>query len=68
MTQDMFSSTGIRPRRSPRIMMKMIDVGQDNSGPVIIFECSKCGHSTGWIKDDQSVTQNKRGKPCPICN
>ncbi len=67
-TLDMFSPTGSKPRRTPRVMMHVVEAGQGNSGKVIQFECSKCGHSTGWIEDDKSISKNKRGTPCPQCN
>lgn len=64
----MFSATGVKPRRSPRVMMHVVEAGQGNSGKVIQFECAKCGYNTGWIIDENSVSENKRGKPCPECN
>jgi hypothetical protein len=67
-TLDMFSDSGVKPRRTKRIMMHVVEAGQSNSGKVIQFECSKCFHNTDWIVDDRSVSENKRGKPCPQCN
>lgn len=67
-TIDMFSDSGKRPRRKRRVMMHVIDAGQGNGGPVINFQCSRCGHGTGWIDDEKSVSENKRGIPCPNCN
>lgn len=65
---DMFSAMGIKPRRSPRTMMRVVDAGQSAHGMVIQFECGKCGHNTGWIKDEKTVSENRRGMPCPECN
>jgi len=59
---------GTKPRRNPRVMMHVIDAGTDGCNDVIHFECRKCGHDTGWIIDTKTVTENKRGVPCPKCN
>jgi hypothetical protein len=67
-TIDMFSPTGIKPRRHSRVMMHVDDAGQGNCGKVIKFECYKCGHNTGWIADEKSISENKKGMPCPVCN
>lgn len=67
-TLDMFSPTGVKPRRAPRVMMHVVEAGQSNSGKVIQFECSKCGHNTDWVDDEKSISENKRGQPCPKCN
>jgi DNA-directed RNA polymerase subunit RPC12/RpoP len=67
-TLDMFSVDGKKPRRPPRVMMHVVDAGQSEGGPIICFGCTKCGHNTDWIEDDQSVSQNKKGRPCPECN
>jgi DNA-directed RNA polymerase subunit RPC12/RpoP len=61
---------GEKPRRSPRRMMHVIDASGDCSDPgshSVVFQCSKCDHKTGWLKVD-SVSEGKRGIPCPICN
>lgn len=39
-----------------------------DSGASFDFSCQTCGHDTGWIKDTRTVTENKRGIPCPKCN
>jgi DNA-directed RNA polymerase subunit RPC12/RpoP len=67
-TLDMFSLDGTKPRRAPRVMMHVAEAGQGNSGKVIQFVCSKCGHDTGWFGDEKSISENKRGIPCPLCN
>lgn len=56
-----------RPRRRRRVMMHVVDAGNGPGGKVIKFGCV-CGHNTGWISDQQTVAQNKRGMPCPPCN
>lgn len=51
--------------RAPRLVrMKVVDAGDK----VIHFRCHKCGHDTGWIRDVWTLTENKRGLPCPKCN
>lgn len=55
---------GEKSRRPKRVMMHVADAGVD----VIRFECSKCGHDTGWVVDEKTVSENKRGIPCPDCN
>ncbi|HSV28619.1 MAG TPA: hypothetical protein VLL76_03645 [Candidatus Omnitrophota bacterium] len=52
------------PRRPRRVLMHVMDAG---SG-MIEFACRRCGHNTGWIRDDRTVTENRRGRPCPKCN
>ena len=66
-TPDLFSTGGKKPRRKPRKLMDVVDAGQANWGKVIRFKCSHCGHDTGWMDDEQSVSTNKRGIACPIC-
>lgn len=67
-TIDMFSIDRKKPRKPRRVMMHVSDVGQGNSGKVIEFECACCGYNTGWIADSRSLSMNKKGNPCPICN
>jgi len=55
--------------RSPSVKrMHVVDAGNGPGCKVIQFECGHCGHDTGWIEDKCSVTENKRGMPCPECN
>lgn len=61
-TVDMFDR--VKPRRKRRVMMHVVDGGVD----MIQFECFKCGYNSGWIPNDKSLTENKRGIPCPKCN
>lgn len=51
-----------RARAKPRVMMRILDAGDE----VASFECSRCGHRTGWV--GATVTEQRRGKPCPQCN
>ena len=57
---EMFSRPPAPPRR---VMMHVIDAGQGMAE----FECGKCGHNAGWLIVE-SITEAKRGEPCPICN
>jgi hypothetical protein len=55
--------------RQPRIVrMHVTDAGHGFGGKAIRFECNKCGHDTGWIADEWTITENRRGLPCPKCN
>lgn len=56
--------------RSPAIKrMTVMDAGNFPDGAKCIeFECRRCGHNTGWIYDELSVSENKRGIACPKCN
>jgi predicted RNA-binding Zn-ribbon protein involved in translation (DUF1610 family) len=51
------------PRSAPVKRMHVADAGDG-----IRFECPHCGHDTGWIADEWTVTENRRGLPCPECN
>lgn len=51
------------PRRKPRHLMHVEDAGDG-----ILLKCVHCGHSTGWIVATLTVTEYKRGIPCPECN
>mgnify|MGYP000719443815 CR=1 FL=1 len=56
------------PRSKPLKRMRVNDAGESASCMVIQFICPHCGHDTGWIEDEWTVTENKRGLPCPECN
>ena len=56
------------PRTKRIIRMKVVDAGCGRGGNWIAFECWKCGHETGWLTDEWTVTENRRGLPCPVCN
>lgn len=51
------------PRSKPVNRMHVADAGEG-----IRFKCLHCGYDTGWIADEWTITQNKRGHPCPKCN
>ena len=58
-----------KPRQPRRKMMHVADAGHMPGGTKgIRFVCGHCNHDTGWISDERSVSENKRGLPCPICN
>ncbi len=68
---DLFAGTAYQrptPQR-PRVMMHVVDAGNlPGGGKGIVFECRRCRYNTGWLHDNQTVTANKRGLPCPRCN
>lgn len=56
-------------RRPRRVLMHVVDAGhRPCGGKGIQFRCGKCGHDTGWIPDNKTVSENRRGRPCPMCN
>lgn len=57
-------------RKKPKRLMHVFDAGNgyEAGDTVIQFQCIHCDHNTGWIKDNQTMTENRRGIPCPICN
>lgn len=54
------------PRRPRRKLMHVADAG-DHGGGIIRFECC-CGFDTGWLRDEWTISENRRGHPCPRCN
>ncbi len=58
-------------QRAPRQhRMHVWDAGDsgDNELPIMcVFHCGRCGGSSEWTKV-KSVTEAKRGIPCPTCN
>jgi len=63
---------GQKPRRPPRQLMHVSDAGDscsDDSDDAVIakFACKRCGHETDWIELG-TVTEARRGIPCPCCN
>jgi hypothetical protein len=56
------------PRKRRRVLMHLIDAGNlPNGGKGVHFKCGRCGHDGGWWQVD-TVTEAKRGEPCPKCN
>lgn len=57
------------PRAKPVKRMHVADAGHLPGGAKgISFVCGHCGHETGWIHDEWTITENRRGLPCPVCN
>jgi hypothetical protein len=55
--------------RSPQVKrMRVRDAGQSGGHKVIQFVCPHCNYDTGWIINERTITENKRGIPCPRCN
>jgi DNA-directed RNA polymerase subunit RPC12/RpoP len=56
---------------TPRLKrMHFCDVGTGDcigEDILVIFKCSRCGHQSEWMVIN-SVSDVKRGLPCPICN
>lgn len=51
------------PRRKPRKLMHVCDAGDDCAK----FHCGHCGYTSAWLYFE-TVTEAKRGIPCPQCN
>lgn len=62
-TPDLFGNKPSRSRGPRRVMAHVFDAGCD----AIQFKC-KCGWDSGWLVNDMTVTEAKRGIPCPICS
>lgn len=59
---------GPKPRKPRRVMMRVVDAGVgDGTGHIVNFVCPRCGHDDGWW-NVSSVSEGKRGIPCPKCN
>jgi DNA-directed RNA polymerase subunit RPC12/RpoP len=61
-----------KPRAKPRIMMHLIDAGDDGCGNqgalmVCLFKCPKCNKESDWLPIN-TTTEGKKGVPCPKCN
>ena len=67
-TPDLFSETK-PPRPAPRKLMHVCDAADDEDPAYssVRFHCARCGHESDWI-DGLTVTEAKRGMPCPACN
>lgn len=71
-TGDMFEAMK-PPRQAPRRLMHVCDAGnspcgaEDGSSAVVKFACRRCGHESEWMLGF-TVTEAKRGIPCPVCN
>jgi DNA-directed RNA polymerase subunit RPC12/RpoP len=58
-------------RKAPQKLMHVLDVDGscccDESPSPVKYKCPRCGHETDWI-EPRTVTEAKRGIPCPVCN
>jgi hypothetical protein len=65
---DLFPETK-PPRAKPRVLMHVSDAG--GTGPPddnwCRMQCVRCNAETDWI-NFETVTEAKRGIPCPACN
>lgn len=53
--------------RSPNIKrMHVVDAGSDFGHVHMV--CTHCGYDDGWQMKLETLTQLKRGLPCPQCN
>lgn len=59
------------PRKAPKKLMHVCDSGgpceEDGSGAMVRMQCKRCSYESEWLYLG-SVTEAKRGKPCPVCN
>ncbi|WP_316172127.1 MULTISPECIES: hypothetical protein [unclassified Bradyrhizobium] len=57
------------PRTTRGVLMHVIDAGANLTGPGLIcqLQCRKCEHKSEWFVF-ATVTEAKRGLPCPRCN
>lgn len=55
------------PRRMRGQLMRVCDTGPgEGPGCVVQMRCKRCGHQSEWLLFD-TVTEAKRGLPCPKC-
>ena len=69
-TVDMFQS--LKPKRNnPRKLMHVCDSSgcceEDGSGAMVRMFCKRCEYESNWLYLN-TVTEAKKGLPCPICN
>lgn len=68
-THDMFAESK-PPRQAPRKLMHVCDASgcahDDGSGAMVRMSCKRCGYESDWLYLD-TVTEAKRGLPCPGC-
>lgn len=60
------------PRRRKIVRMHVTDAGDGGcemarGAFLACFKCGSCGYELMWVKV-QTVTEAKRGLPCPTCN
>ena len=58
------------PRRKNIKRMHVYDAGYDMAGEEIVcMKCRHCGYDSNWIyTEGKTLTEVKRGFPCPKCN
>lgn len=58
-----------KPKAKRRVLMHVDDAGGAEHGRAlnVTLRCSKCGYRSEWLQCD-TVTEAKRGQPCPRCN
>lgn len=70
LTHDLFASLK-PPRAKPRKLMHVSEAAgcceEDGTGAMVRMNCKRCGHESDWLYF-QTVTEAKRGMPCPVCN
>lgn len=67
-TECLFPKTTL-PRRKNKRLMHVTDAGGTDEGHHIHFKCDHCGHDNGWgVYRSKTITELKRGLPCPKCN
>ena len=60
------------PRKAPEKLMHVSDAAseccsEDGEGVMVRLQCKRCKHETDWLIF-ATITEAKRGKPCPKCN
>ena len=63
---DLFPETKV-PRAKPRVMAHVFDAGCSCETNLARFECKRCGWQSEWLSV-ASISDGKRGIPCPTCN
>lgn len=54
-------------RRMRGQLMRVCDAGGgEGPGCIVQMRCKRCGHQSEWLTFD-TVTEAKRGLPCPKC-
>lgn len=66
MVNDLFPDTK-PPRAKPRVMAHVFDAGCSCETELARFECKRCGWQSDWLSV-ASISEGKRGVPCPKCN
>ena len=55
------------PRKMRGQLMHVCDAGEGETKRIVQFQCPKCEYESAWYEVD-TVTEAKRGIPCPKCN